>query len=321
MKVRVSVLIPCYNAENYIIDTLQSLLNQTYKNFEIIVIDDGSEDNSIERVESMILKDKRIQLYKNNYNRGVAFTRNRAFELCSTEYIAYMDADDTAPPDRLELQVNYLDSHLTVDGVGGTCNFINEKGEFIQKVTMTAQSSEMIKATLLFRNCIANGSVMFRKRVIDEEKIRYDEKKKDLEDYDFWVKFVKNHDFVNLPNVLQNYRVSPSSLSRSCASRERDLRNQRFDDIHRYILKERGYFLPAKEEEVYLHATRENGHISGLIEYLLLRRALWRINKVTSQKYPKLKKEVSFRSKELYREQRYKMLYLYYSKLRDKRNI
>lgn len=95
-----------------------------------------------------------------------------------------------------------------------------KKGEFIQKVIMTAQSPEMIKATLLFRNCIANGSVMLRKRVIDEEQIRYDEEKKDLEDYDFWVRFVKNHNFINLSNILQNYRVTQESLSRKCANCE-----------------------------------------------------------------------------------------------------
>ncbi len=321
MEVRVSVCIPCYNAENYILETLQSLLNQTYKNFEIIVIDDGSEDNSIEKIESMILKDKRIHLYKNNNNRGVAFTRNRAFELCNAEYIAYMDADDTAPPNRLELQVNFLDSHLNIDGVGGSYNIINEKGEFIQKVIMTAQSPEMIKATLLFRNCIANGSVMLRKRVIDEEQIRYDEEKKDLEDYDFWVRFVKNHNFINLSNILQNYRVTQESLSRKCANCEGNLRVQRFDDIHRYVLKERGYLLPAKEEQVYFCATRENGHISGLTEYFLLRRVLWRINKFTSQKYPELRKAVLFRSRELYQEQKYQMLSSYFSKLRGKNKI
>ena len=104
-KIKVSVIIGVYNSEKYIEETIRSVLNQTYKNFELIVIDDGSTDKSFEIVAKLAEKDKRIKFLKNDRNLGVSATRNRLIDIAKGEYVAIMDSDDISLPERLEKQV------------------------------------------------------------------------------------------------------------------------------------------------------------------------------------------------------------------------
>ena len=157
---RVTVFMPVYNAERFLDKAIESILNQTYKAFDFLIINDGSTDNSHKILESYKEKDARITLYENEGNKGVCYTRNRGLDLCHTEYIAFMDADDIAPLNRLEREIAYLDSHPELAGVGGIAQSIDEDGEVISGMFPLFQNPDYIKVNMMFENTLANGSVM-----------------------------------------------------------------------------------------------------------------------------------------------------------------
>ena len=108
-KKLISVVLPVYNCKEYIRDSVQSILQQTYKNFELIIVDDGSEDGTLDILNNF--KDKRIRLYKNKYNRGLIYSLNKALNKSKGQFIARMDADDICELNRLQKQINYLDNN------------------------------------------------------------------------------------------------------------------------------------------------------------------------------------------------------------------
>lgn len=115
----VTVFIPCYNAGRFISETIDSILVQTYQDFEILIIDDGSTDNSSEILNQYAEKDERIRILKNKRNRGIGYTRNRGVREARGKYLAIMDADDISVPSRLEKEVQYLEKHQSVEAVSG----------------------------------------------------------------------------------------------------------------------------------------------------------------------------------------------------------
>ena len=123
---KVSVVIPLYNRRDYIADCIQSVLEQDFADFEIVVVDDGSTDGSDEVIAG--LKDSRIRYYRNETNRGISYTRNRLNTLASGSYIAILDSDDLAEPGRLTKQVNFLDLNPEVSLLGGCAKLIDEHG-------------------------------------------------------------------------------------------------------------------------------------------------------------------------------------------------
>ena len=116
----ISVVIPVYNREKYIKECIDSVLNQTYQNFEIIIVDDGSTDKTVEIIES--INDERIKLFKNNH-LGVSEATNFAFKQINGEYIALLDSDDTMISDRLEYQFNYMENNQNIDVIVGELKF------------------------------------------------------------------------------------------------------------------------------------------------------------------------------------------------------
>ena len=116
---KVSVLIPLYKANNFIAETLDSVLNQKFTDFEIIVVDDCGNDGSLEIVESYRQKDRRIKVLNNDANHGIAYTRNRGLDECAGEYIALLDDDDLMIGERLDKQVRFLDEHTDIGAVAG----------------------------------------------------------------------------------------------------------------------------------------------------------------------------------------------------------
>lgn len=223
---------PCYNAGEYIDKAVESILQQTYTNWELIIIDDGSTDTSLQIIEQYVHKDKRIKLIINNINKGVSVSRNIALKACSGEYVAFLDADDIARPKRLEKEVFFLDHNKEYGAVGGRAQILDLKGN-VSDVTSGPFTWQDIQKSIFFRNPFINSSMMFRKCLLDEYHISFNEKLKMGEDYLFWIKMSECCKMQILKDIIVLYRVNASGLCRQWAL-EMNLRDKCSRE-HRYI--------------------------------------------------------------------------------------
>lgn len=181
---KVSIIMPLYNAEKYVDKAIRSILNQSYTDFELIVINDDSIDNSCNIVSTF--NDDRLKFFNNDRNRGIAYTRNRAIELALGEYIAIMDDDDIAPLNRLECEVKYLDEHPDIVAVcGNTCR-IDENDNDLNELWRVCRSPKRINALFLFGDPVPNSSAMVRRKILINNNIRFRENMHGIEDYRFW---------------------------------------------------------------------------------------------------------------------------------------
>lgn len=202
----VSVILPVYNTEKYIRDSVQSILDQTFKDFELIIINDASTDGTLNVLKKF--NDSRIRLLSNKINQGISKNANLGLDLAKGEFIARIDADDIAHIQRIEKQVIYLQSNPDVDFCGTWVQLIGVE----DKIIRTAISHEYIKAGLLFMNVIFNPSVMYRKESFINKALRYDESYK-IEDYPMWINAIDIIKFANIPTVLQKYRIHNTNIS------------------------------------------------------------------------------------------------------------
>jgi glycosyltransferase involved in cell wall biosynthesis len=205
---RVTVLMPVYNAEKYLASAIQSILDQTYKDFELLLINDGSTDKSVEVIESF--NDSRIKLVHNEQNINVESTLNRGLDLIDTEYIARMDSDDIAFPNRLQKQVEYMDKHPEV----GVCSSWIHLFDAVEYDIQNPTDHDEIQCELLFHNVIAHPGVIMRKSLIDKYNLRY-AKYRYAEDLDMWMRCSFLFKLHNVPEVLLNYRISSNSVSQA----------------------------------------------------------------------------------------------------------
>lgn len=208
----ISIILPAYNAARYIEQTINSLLLQTFTDFELLIIDDGSTDNTISIINSFT--DSRIRLVKNEHNLGLVKTLNKAAMLCKGKYIARMDADDIALPQRLQLQKDFLDAHTNVAAVAGWIDFINEHGTNtgIWQLDRQTNTAAAIKKGLLKENCIAHPTVMIRTPILQQHL--YKENQRNIEDYDLWLRLTAAG--LIIEKVMQPvllYRVHQTSVT------------------------------------------------------------------------------------------------------------
>lgn len=206
---KISVVMPVYNAEKYLREAIDSILNQTYGDFEFIIIDDGSTDSSPEIVRSY--SDPRIRFYINEHNMGVAETLNLGLELASGEYIARMDSDDISLPERFEKQVAFMDAHTKV-AVCATAVHLFGAVE-VDRVFSTTPNE--LKVDLLFGNCFAHPTVMLRGSVIKNEKYYYNKNFDKMEDYEMWVRISRKYALASLRDVLLKYRVHSMQVTQN----------------------------------------------------------------------------------------------------------
>jgi glycosyltransferase involved in cell wall biosynthesis len=208
--VAISVVMPAYNASRYIKDAIESILNQTITDFELIIVNDASADQT----EDIILSytDKRIRYFKNETNRGIAFTRNLGMEKATGKYIAVMDSDDISLPDRLEKQFLYMESHPEIDILGSAMTVFSDDYRFIKQFPT---DPEYVKAYLYFRNPLAQPTVMMRKDFLIKNNLAYNPEIKDgTEDYDFWfIAAMNGAKITNLEESQVNYRISETQIS------------------------------------------------------------------------------------------------------------
>ena len=208
---KVSVVMPVYNGEKYLKEAIDSILNQTYTDFEFIIINDCSEDNT----EKIILeyKDERIVYLKNEFNMGISRTLNRGIEISKGEYIARMDADDISLPNRFEKQVAYMDEFKMV-GVLGTGIIIF--GEGIEEIPYSfASDMQQAKADLFFNSSLAHPTVMIRKKVLLVNNLAYEEEYEGLEDFVLWWRICKFAEVNSLEEKLLYYRKHLSQVTKT----------------------------------------------------------------------------------------------------------
>lgn len=279
MADKLIVFIPCYNAEKYIGEALDSLLCQTWQNFKVVIADDGSTDRSRDIVKTYQKRDARILLHENFRNMGAAATRNLGWQLCDCEYMALMDADDIAVPKRLELEIEELERNPDIGAVGGGYQLMNEEGKLLPFRPRILCSDQAIRAGMIFFNPIANGSVMLRRSVVMEHGIRYSEENRTLEDYLFWCDFLRVSRIRNLDCVLQYYRISETSMENSVDCEERNARSRRFDLIHDKMYEMTELCLSEEEKNILKKATRDTSCLKGVGERIQFLKTLCRVNR------------------------------------------
>lgn len=207
----VSILLPVYNGAPYLEDAIQSILSQTYSNFECIIIDDGSTDESSSIIEK--IRDPRIRVY-NQANQGLAATLNRAIELAKGEYLARQDQDDISLPERFEKQIAFLESHPDY-GMVGTWASIWEGNKETERKHMHPTETLILKFELLFNNPFVHSSMMIRRSVFKKVGLySTDKSRQPPEDYELWSRIAREYKIANIPELLHIYREAPQSMSR-----------------------------------------------------------------------------------------------------------
>lgn len=208
---RVSIIMPVYNSGKYVGEAIQSILDQSFADFELIIINDASSDNSFATVAKFAATDPRIRVVNHSENQGQTISRIDGMRVASGKYIAFLDSDDIAERDRLETQVYFLDNHLEIDLVGSAATIINAEGQKVACITPPLRS-EQIKKTLTKRNCFFLSSIMLR----NTSQARYRSKMRYGEDYDFLLCLLASgHKFSNIKKPLVRYRILSSSVTRT----------------------------------------------------------------------------------------------------------
>lgn len=204
---KVTVLMPVYNSEKYLKEAIKSILNQTFQNFEFIIIDDGSTDKSADIIKDYAKIDKRIIFRQNQINIGLIKTLNNAIKQINTKYIARMDADDISTPNRLEAQISFIEQQQNIVScgtwakiLGNESNIINNKIENRQIYSNFLFSMHLIHATSLTLTSLLKD-------------IKYDKNYFVVEDYDLWERIIQKYKVANVPEVLYSIRKHSNNVS------------------------------------------------------------------------------------------------------------
>ena len=246
---KISVIMSVYKGEKYLSEAIESILNQTITDFEFIIVNDGSTDNSLDIIQSY--DDERIKILNNEKNIGLTKSLNKALKQANGEYIARQDADDISLPNRFEEQIKYLEKHLEVALLGTIAYLIDKKGKIVGKRVVLAKPS---LKDLFKDNQFIHGSVMFKKEVIEKlggynELIRYSQ------DYELWLRIAKHYDVRNLTQLLYKLRSHDANI-RLANLEESTL-------YHLLVLRS----VRGELDEIILKAVNDNG-IKSLRPYL-----------------------------------------------------
>ncbi|MCW2262588.1 MULTISPECIES: glycosyltransferase family 2 protein [Sphingobacterium] len=208
-KIEVTVLMTAYNASKYISESIKSVLNQTFKNFELLIINDGSTDNTSLIAHSF--NDERIRIIENDRNRGLIYSRNIALKEANGNYIAILDSDDLALPNRLMTQFKAFQNNSALAVVGSRALIINEKGIRTGEKLDVFSEINKIRVTLFFENTIVHSSAMIRTKVFREVNGYQGDSL--IEDYDLFFRISTLYPIENLTEYLVEYRIHDTNIS------------------------------------------------------------------------------------------------------------
>jgi glycosyltransferase involved in cell wall biosynthesis len=213
---KISVIMSVYNSEKFLSEAIESILNQTFKDFEFIIINDCSTDSSLEIIKKYKKKDSRIVLIENKKNIGLTKSLNIGLKRAKGKYIARMDADDISLPERFQIQYDFLEKNKDIFLVGTGAYDIDEQGNPL-KVKKVYLGIDKIKEMLPSRNCFYHPTIMFR-----NEGFYYRDKFIYSQDYDFYfLLLTKGKLLENIPVSLLEYRISSDSISQSKLAKQR----------------------------------------------------------------------------------------------------
>jgi glycosyltransferase involved in cell wall biosynthesis len=213
---QITVLMPVYNGEKYLREAIESILAQTFSNYEFLIINDGSADQSVNIITAY--DDPRIKLVHNDHNTGIVSALNKGLDLARGELIARMDSDDISRPERLFQQQNFMALHPDV-GVCGTWIEYLETNSFWTPPTEHNQ----IKARLLIDNPLAHPTVMIRTDVLRKHHLYYQPLYYLAEDYELWTRMAELTRLANIPQPLLKYRLHSRQLSRENVEKQREM--------------------------------------------------------------------------------------------------
>lgn len=238
---KVSVVLPVYNVAAHIQQTIESLLRQTFTDFELLVLDDCSTDDTVARVEA--IADPRLRLIRNPHNLGRAGTDNAAIEYVQGEYVAKMDGDDICYPERLAKQVAFLDQHPEVNVVG---SFMQNFGgdTYLNRYPAAPADARVLT---LFTLPTGNPPMMLRASLFKEQGLRYDAKLRQTEDYDFCARYIRQLTITTIQEPLVQYRVPVRTQKHAILSERESVS----DRVREQLLRTWGIPFTARELHVY----------------------------------------------------------------------
>ena len=201
----VSFVLPIFNAEYFLFDSINSILGQSFPYWELLIVDDGSTDNSLTVINSF--NDYRIKILKNEINRGIVNALNQGLRAAQGKYIARMDADDICEPERIERQVEYMEANPNIILSGTKAKVIDGNGVWQNGLIEVISGDQRIKAALLFSCPFVHPSIMIRREALIVSGLQYDTRISYAQDYVLYSQLWKYGSFGNLPQPLLRYRV------------------------------------------------------------------------------------------------------------------
>ena len=252
---RITVLMPVYNGEAFVEEAIKSILDQTFSDFELLVVNDGSTDRSLEILQS--IHDPRIRVLNNPRNLGLIATLNKGLDLARGEYIARMDCDDVSHPTRLKKQFRFLEDNPDIGMVG---SWFEKEMTNETIVVRTPVEDADIRFHLIFDNAFLHSSIVMRKCLIDSYRLHYDPDFRHAEDYELWVRLAAHSKLANLPEVLLRYRFHPQNVSH----RHRDAQIATADKVRCIHLRSLG--IEPTEEEAAIHIEFLSFRFEGNLE-------------------------------------------------------
>ena len=240
---KISVLMSAHNAEKYIREAIESILNQTLRDLEFIIIDDNSGDSTLKIIKEY--NDARIKIIENKTNLGLTKSLNLGLKMAQGEYIARIDADDVSTNTRLEEEFKFMNQFPDVAVIGSWAEIINEKSEKVF-VEQRECDVDIIKWTQILKNQIIHSSAFFRKNILSDIG-SYNEKYQYAQDFEFWFRVSRKYKMINIPKLLVEQRVHQKSITQ--APKTANSQKSLIVDI---IAENINYYLNLKPEEIKL---------------------------------------------------------------------
>lgn len=267
----VSIVMSVYNGEQYVHEAVESIMGQTFNDFEFIIINDGSTDKTSQILNSFVKKDTRINLIEQP-NKGLVPSLNRGIKVAKGIYIARQDADDRSEPNRLSKQVGFLNKYPETVVIGSNISVMDSQGKIMHRHAVLLNDPEL-RQELLIRSPFAHGSVVFKRQAAVEAGM-YDEAMWPAEDYDLWLRLSQYGMLANLDEPLYVYREHDSSISNQMSS----LQQTKTDEVQIKAWRRRQRLLPKHKMNINVYKNLEMGQsrIERILDnYLLIaRRAL-----------------------------------------------
>ena len=256
---KISVVMPVYNREQYLRESIESILNQTFTDFEFIIVDDQSTDSSWQIIQEYVAKDSRIVAVKNTGKKGCYPARNCGHRLAKGKYIAVMDSDDIALPQRLQTQFEFMEQHTDIDICGSWLKSFGTE----EKVIQTLEKHGEIRDQMFFGCSIPHQTAIYR---TTNQKLFYSEDYASAQDYELFCRKMNELKFANIPEVLLLYRVHENQISTAA-------KNEQCDNGNRTRLKNLqiiGVNLTKEEQTIYCNVCHEDFFPRNIDEIVII---------------------------------------------------